>query len=59
MSVKELQTLTQKFADAFDQRDLQPILDMLSDDVRLIQDHTPKRRRANRRWPWCQKGGDP
>src|SRR4029077_3187408 len=29
MSVKELQALAQKFADAFDQRDLQPILDML------------------------------
>jgi hypothetical protein len=28
MSVKELQALTQKFADAFDQRDVQPILDM-------------------------------
>jgi hypothetical protein len=25
MSVKELQALTRKFADAFDQRDLQPI----------------------------------
>jgi hypothetical protein len=25
MSVKELQALTQKFADAFDQRDVQPI----------------------------------
>jgi hypothetical protein len=40
MSVKELQALTQKFADAFDQRDLQPILDMLSEDVEVF-DHFP------------------
>src|ERR1700752_1568785 len=42
MSVKELQALTQKFADAFDQRDVQPILDMLSEDVELF-DHVPYR----------------
>jgi ketosteroid isomerase-like protein len=42
MSVKELQALTQKFADAFDPRDLQPILDMLSDDVEVF-DHVPYR----------------
>src|SRR6202007_1495799 len=36
MSVKELQALTRKFADAFDQRDLQPILDMLSEDVKVF-----------------------
>ena len=42
MSVKELQALTQKFADAFDQRDLQPILDMLSEDVEVF-DHVPYR----------------
>jgi ketosteroid isomerase-like protein len=36
MSVKELQGLTQKFADAFDQRDVQPILDMLSEDVEVF-----------------------
>ena len=36
MSVKELQALAQKFADAFDQRDLQPILDMLSEDVEYL-----------------------
>jgi ketosteroid isomerase-like protein len=42
MSVNELQALTQKFADAFDQRDLQPILDMLSDDVEVF-DHVPYR----------------
>jgi uncharacterized protein (TIGR02246 family) len=42
MSVKELQALTQKFADAFDQRDLEPILDMLSEDVEVF-DHVPYR----------------
>src|ERR1700739_831821 len=42
MSVKEIQALTQKFADAFDQRDLQPILDMLSEDVEVF-DHAPYR----------------
>jgi ketosteroid isomerase-like protein len=42
MSVKELQALAQKFADAFDQRDLQPILDMLSEDVEVF-DHVPYR----------------
>ncbi|HLZ13641.1 MAG TPA: nuclear transport factor 2 family protein [Candidatus Acidoferrum sp.] len=42
MSVKELQTLAQQFADAFDQRELQPILDMLSEDVEVF-DHAPFR----------------
>jgi ketosteroid isomerase-like protein len=42
MSVKELQALTQKFADAFDERDLQPILDMHSEDVEVF-DHVPFR----------------
>src|ERR1700745_3377045 len=42
MSVKELQALTQKFADAFDQRDIQPILDMFSEDVEVF-DHVPCR----------------
>ena len=42
MSVKELQALAQKFADAFDQRDLQPILGMLSEDVEVF-DHVPYR----------------
>jgi ketosteroid isomerase-like protein len=42
MSVKELQALTQKFADAFDQRDVQPILDMLSEDAEVF-DHVPYR----------------
>jgi ketosteroid isomerase-like protein len=42
MSVNELQALTQQFADAFDQRDLKPILDMLSEDVEVF-DHAPYR----------------
>ena len=33
MRVKELQALTQKFADAFDQRDLKTFLGMHSDDL--------------------------
>jgi ketosteroid isomerase-like protein len=42
MSVKELQALTQQFADAFDQRDIQSLLDMLSEDVEVF-DHVPFR----------------
>ena len=42
MSAKELLALTQQFADAFDQRDIQPILDMLSEDVEVF-DHVPYR----------------
>ena len=42
MSVKELQALTQQFADAFDQRDLKTFLEMLSDDVEVF-DHVPYR----------------
>ena len=42
MSVNELQGLTQKFADAFDQRDLQPVMEMLSEDVEVF-DHVPYR----------------
>lgn len=42
MSVKELQALTQQFADAFDQRDLKTFLAMLSDDVEVF-DHVPYR----------------
>ncbi len=42
MSVDELQALTQKFADAFDQRDLQPVMEMLSEDVEVF-DHVPYR----------------
>src|ERR1700745_1293051 len=33
MSANELEALTQKFADAFDQRDLQPVMEMLSEAV--------------------------
>jgi ketosteroid isomerase-like protein len=42
MSVNELQALARQFSDAFDQRDLQPILDMLSEDVEVF-DHVPYR----------------
>ena len=42
MSVNELQALAKQFADAFDQRDVQPILDMLSEDVEVF-DHVPYR----------------
>jgi ketosteroid isomerase-like protein len=42
MSVNELQGLTRKFADAFDQRDLQPVMEMLSEDVEVF-DHVPYR----------------
>jgi ketosteroid isomerase-like protein len=42
MSVKELQALTQQFADAFDQRNLKTFLGMLSDDVEVF-DHVPYR----------------
>ena len=42
MSVNELQVLTQQFADAFDQRDLNTLLEMLSDDVEVF-DHVPYR----------------
>ena len=42
MSVKELQVLTQQFADAFNQRDLKPVMEMLSEDVEVF-DHVPYR----------------
>jgi ketosteroid isomerase-like protein len=42
MSVNELQALAQQFADAFDRRDIEPLLDMLSDDVEVF-DHVPYR----------------
>ena len=42
MSVNELQALTQQFADAFDQRDLKPVMEMLSEDVEVF-DHVPYR----------------
>ena len=42
MSVNEIQALTQNFADAFDQRDMKPVLEMLSEDVEVF-DHVPYR----------------
>ena len=42
MSVTELQALAQKFADAFDQRDVKTFLGMLSDDLEVF-DHVPYR----------------
>jgi uncharacterized protein (TIGR02246 family) len=42
MSVNEIQTLAQRFADAFDQRDIKTVLEMLSDDVEVF-DHVPYR----------------
>jgi len=42
MSLNELQALTQRFADAFEQRDLKTLLAMLSDDVEVF-DHVPYR----------------
>jgi uncharacterized protein (TIGR02246 family) len=42
MSVQEIQTLAQQFADAFDNKDIQAVLDMLSDDVEVF-DHVPYR----------------
>jgi uncharacterized protein (TIGR02246 family) len=42
MSVNEIQALAQRFADAFDQRDIKTVLEMLSDDVEVF-DHVPYR----------------
>ena len=42
MSVNEIQVLAQRFADAFDQRDMKPVLEMLSEDVEVF-DHVPYR----------------
>jgi uncharacterized protein (TIGR02246 family) len=42
MSVNEIQALAQRFADAFDQRDMKPVVEMLSDDVEVF-DHVPYR----------------
>ena len=36
MSVNEIQALGQKFADAFDRRDIKTVIDMLSDDVEVF-----------------------
>ena len=37
MSLNELQALTQRFADAFDRRDLKPAIEMLSEDVEVFE----------------------
>ncbi len=42
MSVQEIQTLAQRFADAFDKRDIKTVLEMLSDDLEVF-DHVPYR----------------
>jgi ketosteroid isomerase-like protein len=42
MSVNEIKALAQRFADAFDQRDIQTVVEMLSDDVEVF-DHVPYR----------------
>ena len=42
MSVEEIQTLTQQFADAFDNKNIKVVLDMLSDDLEVF-DHVPYR----------------
>ena len=42
MSVSEIQTLAQRFADAFDKNDMKSALEMLSEDVEVI-DHVPYR----------------
>ena len=42
MSVNEIQTLAQRFADAFDKRDIKTVLEMLSEDVEVF-DHVPYR----------------
>jgi ketosteroid isomerase-like protein len=42
MSVEEIQTLAQRFADAFDKRDIKTVLEMLSEDVEVF-DHVPYR----------------
>lgn len=42
MSVQEIQILTQQFADAFDNKNIKAVLDMLSDDLEVF-DHVPYR----------------
>jgi uncharacterized protein (TIGR02246 family) len=42
MSVQEIESLTQQFADAFNKKDLRRALDMLSDDLEVF-DHVPYR----------------
>ena len=42
MSVNEIQTLAQKFADGFDKNDMKAVIEMLADDIEVI-DHVPYR----------------
>jgi uncharacterized protein (TIGR02246 family) len=42
MSLSEIQALAQRFADAFDKRDMKTVLEMLSEDVEVF-DHVPYR----------------
>ena len=42
MSVQEIQTLVQQFADAFDNKNIRAVLGMLSDDLEVF-DHVPYR----------------
>ena len=35
MSVQEIQTLARQFADAFDNKNIKAVLDMLSDDLEV------------------------
>jgi uncharacterized protein (TIGR02246 family) len=42
MSVQEIQTLAEQFADAFDNKNIKAVLDMLSDDLEVF-DHVPYR----------------
>lgn len=42
MSVQEIQSLTQQFCDAFNKKDLQAALNLLSDDLEVF-DHVPYR----------------
>jgi uncharacterized protein (TIGR02246 family) len=42
MSVQEIQSLAQQFADAFDTKNIKAVLDMLSDDLEVL-DHVPYR----------------
>jgi uncharacterized protein (TIGR02246 family) len=42
MSLKDIQSLTQQFCDAFNRKDLKTAVDMLSDDLEVF-DHVPYR----------------
>jgi uncharacterized protein (TIGR02246 family) len=42
MSVNEIQTLAQRFADGFDKNDMKAVVEMLADEVEII-DHVPYR----------------